>query len=176
MSSQPLCRRYHTNSVGHHRWHRYSIICTIHDLISTLYDNNPHYSWHHMHYIWHGIYSVWYHIHYMCDITQGLYLWHHTIYLYDISILYGIAHSVMTTQLLCNFTATMSDITPTVFVSSHPLDQFYQTKFMYDITATMCMTLYAVYVTSHPQFRTSHHFMYDIRSTLYDLFSTVSLS
>ena len=176
MSSQPLCRRYHTNSVGHHRWHRYSIICKIHDIISNLYDNNPQYSWHHMHYIWHVIYSVLYHIHYMCDITKCLYLWHHTLYVFDISILYGITHSVMTTQLLCNFTATMSDITPTVSVPSHPLDQFYQTKCMYDITATMYMTSYALHVTSHPQLRTSHHFMYDIRSTLSDLSFTVSLS
>ena len=60
----------------------------------------------------------------------------------------------MTTQKLCNFTATMSGITPTVSVSSHPLDQFYQTKCMYDITATTCMTPYALHVTSHPQFRT----------------------
>ena len=134
------------------------------------------YWWHHMHDIWHVIYCVWYHIHYMCDITQCLYLWHHTHYVYDISTLYSIKHSVMTTQPLCNFTAPMSDITPTVSVSSHPVDQFYQSQCMYDITATMCMTSYALHVTAHPQFRTSHHFMYDIRSTLSDLISTVSLS
>ena len=176
MSSQPLCQRYNTNSVGHHRWHRYPFICTIHDIVSTLYDNNPQYSWHHMHYIWHVIYCVWYPIHYMCDNTQCLYLWHHTLYGYDISTLYGITHSVVTTQPLCNFTATMSDITPTVSVSSYPLDKFYQTQCMYDITATMCMTSYAPHVTSHPQFRTWHHFMYDISCTLFDLTSTVSVS
>ena len=133
------------------------------------------YGWHHMHYIWHVIYCVWYHIHYICDITKCLYLWHHTIYVYDISTLHGITHSVMTTLPLCNFTATMSDITPTVSVSSHPMDKFYQTKCMYDITATMCMTSYA-HVTSHSQFRTTHHFMYDIRSTLSDLTSNISVS
>ena len=69
------------------------------------------------------------------------------------------SHSVMTTPPLCNFTANMSDITPTVSVSSPPLDQFYQPQYMYAITATMCMTSYALQVTSHPQFRTSHHFM-----------------
>ena len=104
------------------------------------------------------------------------YLWHHTLDVYDISTLSGITYSVMTTQPLCNFTAPMSDITPTVSVSSHKLDQFYQTQCMYDITATMCMTSYAIHVTSHPQFRTSHHFMYDIRSPLSNLTSTVSLS
>ena len=55
-----------------------------------------------------------------------------TLYVYDISTLYGITHSVMTTQPLCNFTATMSDITPTVSVSSHPVDQFIKTS--------VCMT------------------------------------
>ena len=70
----------------------------------------------------------------------------------------------------------MYDITPTVSVLSHQLDQFYQTQYMYDITATMCMTQHALHVTSHPQFSTSHHFIYDIRSTLSDLTSTVSLS
>ena len=133
------------------------------------------YWWHQMHYIWHVIYSVWYHIHYMCDITQCLYLWLHTLYVSDISTLYGITHSVMTTQPLCNFTATMSHITSTVFVSSHIVDHIYQRQCMYESTATMCITSYTLHVTSHSQFRTSHHFMCDIRSTLSDLTSTVSL-
>ena len=34
----------------------------------------------------------------------------------------------------------------------------------WDITATMFMTSYELHVRSHPQFRTSQHFMYDIRS------------
>ena len=134
------------------------------------------YWWYHMHYIWHVIYCVWYHIHFMCDITQCLYLWHGTHYVYDISTLYGVTHSVMTTLPLCNFTATMSDVTPTESVSSHPVDQFYHTQCMCEITATMCMISYALHETSHSQFRVSHHFMYDIRCTLSDLTSTVSLS
>ena len=133
------------------------------------------YRWYHMHYIWHVIYCVWYHIHFMCDITQCLYLWHGTHYVYDISTLYGVTHSVMTTLPLCNFTATMSDVTPTESVSSHPVDQFYHTQCMCEITATMCMTSYAWNETSHSQFRTSHHFRYDLRSTLSDLISTVYL-
>ena len=112
----------------------------------------------------------------MCDNTKCLHRRHHTLYVYDLCTLYGVTHSVMTTQPLCNFTATMSEITHTVSVSSHIMYQYYQTQCMYDITATMCMTSYALYVTSHPQFRTSHHFMYDIRSTLSDLTFTVSLS
>ena len=41
MSSHPLFRRHHTNYIRHHRWHIYAIMCTIHDTISTLQDNNP---------------------------------------------------------------------------------------------------------------------------------------
>ena len=108
-------------------------------------------------------------IHYMCDIRKCLYLRPHTLYVNDICTLYGITHSVMTRQTLCNFTATMSDITPTVSLSSHIMYQFYQTQCMYDITATTCMISYALPMTSH-------HFMYDIRSTLSDLTSCVSLS
>ena len=36
VSSHPLCQRYHTNYVRHHRWHMYAIMCTIHDTISSL--------------------------------------------------------------------------------------------------------------------------------------------
>ena len=75
----------------------------------------------------------------------------------------------MKTQPLCTFTATVSDIIPTVSLPSHQLDQYYQTQCMHDITAMMCMTSYALPVASHPQFRISHHFMYDIKSTLSDL-------
>ena len=64
----------------------------------------------HTHYIWHIIYSVWGHIHYVCYSTQWLYLWHQTQYVYDIFTLYGFTHSVMTTQPLCAFTASMPDI------------------------------------------------------------------
>ena len=38
------------------------------------------------------------------------------------------------------------------------------------------MTSYAINVISHPQFRTTHHFMYEVRSTVSDLTSSVPLS
>ena len=66
----------------------------------------------------------------------------------------------MTTQSLCKLTAIMSDVTPTVSVSSHPLYQFYQTQCMDDNTATIYMTSYALHMTSHRLLRTSHHFIY----------------
>ena len=68
----------------------------------------------------------------------------------------------MTLQPLYTFKATMSDMTPTVSVSSHPMYQFYQTQCMDDITATMCMTSYALYMTSYPHFMSSVLSIYDI--------------
>ena len=123
---------------------------SIHDTTCTIYD----------------ILYMTYHL--LCMISHSLYVWHqtlavswhHTLYGYDISTLYGITHSVMTTQSLCKLTAMMSDITPTVSVSSHPLYQFYQTQCMDDIRATICMTSYALHMTSHRLLRTSHHFIY----------------
>ena len=122
--------------------------------------------------------------HLLCMISHSLYAWHHTM---PVSLtshtlcLWHIHFIWHHTQCydkppLCNFKATMSDITPTVSVSSHPVDQLYQTQYMYAITATMCITSYALQVTSHPQFRTSHHFMYEIRSTLSDVTSSEPLS
>ena len=93
--------------------------------------NHMPYTWHHIHPLWqqpsvfmtsHALYMTCHllcMIHYMCDITQCLYLWHYTVHVYDISTLYGITHSVMKTQPLCKFTAIMSDITPTVSILSN---------------------------------------------------------
>ena len=124
------------------------------------------YSLHHMHYIWQLIYSAWCHIHYVCYITQCLYLWHQTLYVCDIFTLYGITHSVMTTQTLCAFTATMPDITLSVLLTWHTMYQFYEKKWLHVITASICMTPYALHMTSHPLFLASHHFIHEVKSTI----------
>ena len=46
----------------------------------------------------------------------------------------------------------------------------------YDITNTAFMTTDLLLMTSHPVFRISHHYMYDIESTVSDLMSTVYVS
>ena len=120
--------------------------------------------------------------HLLCMISHSLYVWHRTMTIsmtsqsnvYDISTLYGITHSVMITQPLSNLTATMSDITPTVSVSSHPIYPFNQTQCMNDITTTICMTSYALHRTSHPLCMTTHPFLYDIKSSISDITSTIS--
>ena len=107
----------------------------------------------------------------MCDITQCLYLWYHTLYVYDISTLYGIKHSVLTTQPLCNFTATMSDITPqylcphtqwinfikpSVCMTSQPLCVWHRMHYVWHHIhnighhTTLCMTSGPLYLTSLP--------------------------
>ena len=99
------------------------------------------------------------------DLTHSM-LMTYALYMASHTVLWQHNHCV-TSQPLC--------------LTSHPLYLCHHTKWINfimhnDITATMCMTSYALYVTSHPQFRTSHHFMYGIRSTLSDLTSCVSLS
>ena len=111
---------------------------------------------HHTPYIWHLIYSVWCHIHYVCHITQWPYLWHQTLYVYDIFTWYGNRHSVMTTQPSCAFPATMPDITLNVFLTLQTIYQFYEKHWMYVITASICMAPFALHMTSHTLYLTSY--------------------
>ena len=158
---------HHMHYTWHHMhtlWQQPLIFMTSHAL----------YSLHHTHYIWHLLYSMWCHIHYVGYSTQWLNQWHQTHYVYHILTLYGITHSVMTTQQLCAFTATMNDITLSVFLTLNKMYQFYENMCMYVITASICMTPYALYMTSHPLFMTSHHFIYDVKSTESNMASTLS--
>ena len=84
MSSHPLCRRHHTYCVRHHRQHMYAIICVIHDIIPTLYDNNPYYLGHHRHYI-HYIACIIYNISStLYDVTFTMCVTSHNNSIYDI--------------------------------------------------------------------------------------------
>ena len=125
----------------------------------------------------------------MCDITQCLYLWHHTLYVYDISTLYGIRHSVMTTQIFCNFTATILTSHPlylchhtqwiifikgSVWMISQPLSVWHQTHYMWHHIhnlghhTTLCMTSGPLYLTSIPLYLCHHtHPIDDITATIY---------
>ena len=79
---------------------------------------------------------------------------------------YGIPRSVITTQPLCNFKATISDITRIVSVSTHAMYQFYLTQCMYDIIITICMTSHSLYVW---------HFMYYIWHHIHSLWPYTTL-
>ena len=117
----------------------------------------------------------------MCDITQCLYVWHHTLHVYDICTLYGIIHSVMTTQQLCNFTATMyvwhhthtichhnpwiNFIKPIVYITSYTLTWHHIHNWGHHIT--LCMTSGPLYLTSFPLYLCHHtHTIDDITATI----------
>ena len=116
----------------HYTWHH---IHTLWQQPLVFMTSHALFSLHHTHYIWHLIYSVWCHIHYVCYITQWLYLWQQTLYVYDIFTWYDITHSVMTIQPLCAFTSTMPYIKLSVFLTLHTMYQCYEKKWMYVITA-----------------------------------------
>ena len=117
----------------------------------------------------HGLYMAYY---LLCMISHSLYVWHHTIpvsltshilCLWHIHFIWHHTQCYDNTTIVY-FTATISGITPTVSVSSHP---------MYDITSIIFMKSYVIRMTSHPLFRTSHHFIYDINSIIFDFTSTI---
>ena len=140
------------------------------------------YSLHHTHYIRHLIYSVWCHIHSVCYSKQWLYLWHRTLYVYDIfiymasrTVLWPHNHCVPS-QPLClslnsvyfrHYTQCTNFMKISECMSSQHLYVWHQ---------------YSLHMTSHPLIMTSHHFIYDVKcnisnitSSLSDLTSTVSV-
>ena len=112
------------------------------------------YSLYHMHYIWHLIYSVWCHIHYVCYITQWLYLWHQTLYVYDIFI-YMASGRVLGPENHC--------------VPSQPLClTLYSVYFSHYTQCTNFMKRSVCISSQHLLYDTIHT-TYDITSTLYEI-------
>ena len=100
MTSHPL---YHTKP--QYLWcdiHlRHDISPPVSDIAPTVSFSSQPLHWYHTHYCMTShLHSVWVHIHYMGVITQCLYLWHHTLYVYDISILYDIIQCYDTTTIV----------------------------------------------------------------------------
>ena len=120
-----VLRASHPLFVWHHTQHRYSIICTIGDIISTLYEINPTFLWHHTHYIWHCIKAI------SVTISTLLMISHQT-YLWDL-ICYICRHYILCIQQHIHFICT---ITATVPVS--------HTRTFHDITLFVYMTLHAI--------------------------------
>ena len=97
----------------------------------------------------------------------------------------------------CHHIHSIDDITPTLFMRSHPLYMstsyplytktyslylyhhshctcvshthfpWYHTLCIYDIACTICLTSDTLYKVSHPQFMTSCHIIYDISCTVF---------
>ena len=60
-----------------------------------------------------------------------------------------------------------------IYITSH--SHFMTLIKFHDLTNTAFMTSDLLYMTSLPLFRASHHLLYDIKSTVSDLTSTVSV-
>ena len=162
MSSHPLCRRLHTYCVRHHRWHTYTIIGDIHNIISTLYDNSPYYLWHHMHYI-----------HYITCIIYDM-----SSTLYDVIVtmcvtsnnasIYDIKHYMFMTYSFIWYHIQCYD--HTTIVCSHSHYAWHYTQYILDISHKVPILWKVVNVCHHSNYicdtiRTT----YDIISTLYDI-------
>ena len=174
-TSHLFCKASQVAYVCHHMRYTWHHIHTLwHQPLLFMTSNAALYSLYHTHYIWHLLYTVWCHIHYVCYITQWLSLWHQTLYVYDIFTWYGITLSVGITQPLCAFTATMPEVTLSVFLTLHTMYQLYEKNWMYVITAYICMTPYVLHMTSLPRFMESHHFIYDVMSTISNITFTLS--
>ena len=119
--------------VWHHTHCMCDMICTPYNNTSTLYVMTLLYLWHHSIYIWNDIQYVGPHIHYTCDITASN---------------------------RCHHTHSLANITHT----------------LYDITLAIYVAPFALYKTSHPLFMTSNHLFYDITPTIFDIVSTVFVS
>ena len=98
-----VSRTSHPHFVWHHTCHRYSIICTIEGITSSLYEIKPPFFWHHTHYIWYRIDSI-------SVTTSTLLMISHQMYLWDL-ILYIWRHHIhciqQDIQYICNITATL---------------------------------------------------------------------
>ena len=120
-------------------------------------------SWKHNDYTGHLTHHIWHHSHYICVITQMP----HT--------------SVSTYRSIDDITTSVQVITLGTHMTSFPIyipsHSHYMTWMImfYVITYTEFMTSDLLSMTSYPIFRTSHHFMYDIKSTVSVHTSTASV-
>ena len=162
MSSHPLCQRHHTYCVSNYRWHMYAIICVIHDIISTLYDNSPHSLWHHMHYI-HYITGIIYDISStLYDVTFTMCVTAHNDSIYDIK------HSMFMTYSL--YMASCTVLWPhNHCVPSQPLCLTLPTVYFWHYTQCINFMKRSECMSSQPLYVDTICTTYDITSTLYDI-------
>ena len=180
MTSNPLCHRHHTSCVRYHRWHMYAFICIIHDIIFTLYHNNPYYLWHHMHYILYitciiydispTLYDV---IFTMCVISHNDSMTSNTIWLRHIHFIWHHAQCYDNTAIVCLHSLYSWHYTQCIFDITHNVPMLWLEVYVCH-HSLYCMTPYALHIISHPLFMTSHHFIYDFISSISNITSTLS--
>ena len=156
MSSHPLCQRHHTYCVRHHRWYMYAIICIIHDIISTLYDNNPYYLWHRMHFI-HYITCIIYDISStLYDVTFTMCVTSHNDSIYDIKpymfMTYMASRTVLWPHNHCVPSQTLWLTLPSVYFSHF----WHVTKCSNVMKRSVCMSSQPLYVWHHMHYIWHH--------------------
>ena len=161
MSSHPLCQRHHTYCVRHHRWHIYAIICVVHGIIFTLYDNNLYYLWHHMtyiHYIWNIMYDISFTLY---DVTFTMCITSENDSIYDIK-----PYIFMTYSL---YMASHTKLPHSHCVRSQPLCLTLHSMYFWHYTQctnvmkrSICMSSQPLYVWHH-----MHYIWHHIHSLWY---------
>ena len=140
----------------------YTIICILHDIISTLYDYIHYYLWHHMHYI-HYIPHIMYDISStLCDVTFTMSVTSHNDSICDIK------HSMFMTYSFIWHHAQCYDHTTIVCLHSHY--DWHYIPCILDITHNVLILWNEVNVCHHSMYlydtiRTTYH----ITSTLYEI-------
>ena len=162
MTSSPLDLTSRPPYVCHHNQ-------PIDDITATIWMvSHPVYMWHHIPNIY-DIMSTMYDIRILCvdDTTLGicvtyfpLQMTSHTVYHPKPQYLWCHIH------FRHDITLPVSDIAPTVSLSSQPL--LISHPLLNDITPTFCVTSYALYITSHPILLSSHYSTYDITASIYE--------
>ena len=134
MSSHTLGQKHHTYCANHHMCNMYAIKCTIQEIISILYDNYVWYLWDYMHCIQYIRRIIYENSSTLNDVTFTIcgtshngsitpnpisswyihFIWHHTQCYHH--------------KPLCDFTATMPDITLKLCLTLHKMYQVYDKK------------------------------------------------
>ena len=120
-------------------------------------------SWKHNDYTGHLIPHIWHHSHCICVITQMA----HT----SVST-YCSIEDIKTSVYVITLDTRMTSYP--IYLPSHSHCMTWMIMF-YVITYTKFMTTDLLSMTLYPLFRTSHHFMYEIKSTASVLTSTASV-
>ena len=122
-------RLSHPLFVWHHSRHTYSILCTIEDITSSLYEIKAPFLWHHTHYIWPRIDAI-------SVTTSTLLMISHQLYLWDL-ILYICRHHIHCIQQYIPYIFPSQPLclclTPTVSMISHTLYIWHCTHYMFNI-------------------------------------------
>ena len=121
----------------------YSIICTIEDITSSLYDVKPPCLCHHTHYIW-------YHVHCICVITSTVFVISHQLCSWD-HIRYNSWHHIhcIWHDSHCMTSQPMHSWYQIPYIWHHLQDLWHLVPYTCNITDTMFVNTCQLYLTSN---------------------------